>query len=69
MWFVVQYRGTTYNELKYRGKKNLESCLNKPHFCFSQLKKEQLNLFFLIILIQMTDNIFMYNHFKMFTQD
>jgi hypothetical protein len=34
MWFVVQYRGTTYNELKYRGKKNLESCLNKPHFCF-----------------------------------
>ena len=34
MWFVVKYRGTTYNELKYRSvKKILESCY-KPQFCF-----------------------------------
>ena len=27
MWFAVKYRGTTYNELKYRSvKKILESC-------------------------------------------
>ena len=34
MWYAIKYRGTTYNELNYRGKKNLESCY-KPHFFFS----------------------------------
>ena len=34
MWFVVKYRGTMYNELKYRGKKKLESCY-KTQFFFS----------------------------------
>ena len=40
MWFAVKYRGTMYNELKYRGKKNLESCY-KTHFFFHIY--EQLN--------------------------
>ena len=32
MWFAVKYRGTMYNELKYRGKKILESCYKTPMF-------------------------------------
>jgi hypothetical protein len=34
MWFAVKYSGTMYNELKYGGTKNLESCYKTQFFFF-----------------------------------